>query len=931
MQFEILKPYFLILVPVFIGIVLLILKYSPVKQYKRLRKTTILRCAILLFLILALCQPRLKWTSDSVTTVYLVDVSDSAKFYKEEAQKFISDAIKEMPSNESAGVVTFGADTKLEQFVTDKKVFDKLSAMPNQTATNIEEGVSTAMALFGADQAKRIVLITDGYENEGSAENMASSIRSQKVELKVVQIENTNEDEVYVSNLELPEKIHIGDTFTLNVEVTSNVSGSATLYLYSGRSLKGQEEVQLQKGVNTFVFKDTQTEGGVKNYRVVIEPSQDTLTVNNEYSAYTTIEARPKIMLIEGKAEEGNELAKIFEAANLAFDKVTPSGAPSNINQMLEYKSIVLLNVHGDDLPEGFMGAIDPFVKDYGGGIVAVGGEDSFALGNYRNTPLETVLPVYMDLQGEKEIPKMAIALVIDHSGSMTGGNEHTTKLDLAKEAAIESLDTLRDTDEIGILSFDDTFTWVSKLAVADDREQIEDNILSIGPGGGTSIYPAVDEAVKALSESDAKLKHIILLTDGQDGFGDYEDVLERMNEGNITLSTVSVGEDADLNILEYLAQAGGGRTYHTDITTNIPRIFAKEIFLSVKSYIINEEFTPLVTSSHEILKGVGQDGLPPLLGYVASTKKETATTVLMSPREDPILTVWQYGLGKTVAFNSDGENRWTANYAGWDKYPDFWKNIVEWTFSDVEDEVCYVTTSQDGSRGTVNYFTKEFSTDSQVTAVYTDEAGNTGEIQLNPVAPGEFSGDIPVDQTGVYAINVRQSEKGEVSHNVNTAVAMQYSREYRVYDDVNVLGSLVDSTGGTFIQTPEEVYSGDPEPVSSQKSLSTPLVILALILFIFDLCDRRLHFKFNWLRKKAGLAKERINPSKEAAKVEKKQKDKEESFEKTEKIKTPTVKNEKNMKKDIEKPVKKGDNKKIEKIDTSALLERKKEREQRK
>ena len=100
-----------------------------------------------------------------MTTVYLVDVSDSAKFYKEEAQKFISDAIKEMPSNESAGVVTFGADTKLEQFVTDKKVFDKLSAMPNQTATNIEEGVSTAMALFGADQAKRIVLITDGYED----------------------------------------------------------------------------------------------------------------------------------------------------------------------------------------------------------------------------------------------------------------------------------------------------------------------------------------------------------------------------------------------------------------------------------------------------------------------------------------------------------------------------------------------------------------------------------------------------------------------------------------------------------------------------------------------------------------------------------------------------------------------------------------------
>ncbi len=861
-----------------------------------------------------------------MTTVYVVDMSDSAKFYKDEAQKFIAEAIRQMPANESAGVVAFGADTKLDQFVTDKKVFETLSTVPNQTATNIEEAISTAMALFDADKAKRIVLITDGYENEGCVENMASSIRSQDVDLKVVQIENSGENEVYVSNLELPEKIHIGDTFTLNVEVTSNISQNATLYLYSGRSLMGQEEVQLQKGVNSFVFKDTQTEGGVKNYRVVVEASQDTLTVNNEYSAYTTIEARPKVLLIEGKAQEGDELAKVFEAANLSYHKVTPSGAPSNINQMLEYKSIVLLNVHGDDLSDGFMNALEPYVKDFGGGVVAIGGEDSFALGNYRDTPLETVLPVYMDLKGEKEIPKMAIALVIDHSGSMIDGNGHTTKLDLAKEAAIESLDTLRDTDEIGILCFDDTFSWVSELKPADDREAIEDNILSIGPGGGTSIYPAVDEAVKSLSESDAKLKHIILLTDGQDGFGDYEDVLERMNDGNITLSTVSVGDDADRSILEYLAEEGGGRTYHTDLTTNIPRIFAKEIFLSVNSYLINETFTPLITSNHEILSGVANDGLPPMMGYVAFTK-ERATSVLTSPREDPILTVWQYGLGKTVAFNSDAENRWTANYAGWDKYPDFWKNIVEWTFQEDWDEVCYVTTSQDGTKGTVNYYTEDFSSKSQVTAVYTDEEGNTGEIQLNPVAPGEFTGKIPVDHVGVYSINVRQTEDGEVTHNVTSAVAMQYSREYRVYDDVNVMNEFVDSAGGKFIQSPQEVYSGDVKYVRSQKSLTTPLIILALLLFIYDLCDRRLHFKFNWLKKKTDQAKEKIKESQKAMKIRRDEKEKMKSSEKAEPVKDHPVEKEKNIKKNVEKQRQKGDNKKIEKIDTSALLQRKKER----
>ncbi len=253
----------------------------------------------------------------------------------------------------------------------------------------------------------------------------------------------------------------------------------------------------------------------------------------------------------------------------------------------------------------------------------------------------------------------------------------------------------------------------------------------------------------------------------------------------------------------------------------------------------------------------------------------------------------------------------------------------MEWTFQEDWDEVCYVTTSQDGTKGTVNYYTEDFSSKSQVTAVYTDEEGNTGEIQLNPVAPGEFTGKIPVDHVGVYSINVRQTEDGEVTHNVTSAVAMQYSREYRVYDDVNVMNEFVDSAGGKFIQSPQEVYSGDVKYVRSQKSLTTPLIILALLLFIYDLCDRRLHFKFNWLKKKTDQAKEKIKESQKAMKIRRDEKEKMKSSEKAEPVKDHPVEKEKNIKKNVEKQRQKGDNKKIEKIDTSALLQRKKERDQ--
>ena len=119
------------------------------------------------------------------------------------------------------------------------------------------------------------------------------------------------------------------------------------------------------------------------------------------------------------------------------------------------------------------------------------------------------MLPVFMDLQGEKEIPKMAMVMVIDHSGSMTtpsSDNSNVTGLDLAKEAAVSGVENLRKTDEVGVLVFDDGFQWTVPIEEADDIDSIlktlKDNNVKITffmVGDWVDKFP---EAVKKISLS---------------------------------------------------------------------------------------------------------------------------------------------------------------------------------------------------------------------------------------------------------------------------------------------------------------------------------------------------------------------------------------------------------------------------------------------
>ena len=187
-----------------------------------------------------------------------------------------------------------------------------------------------------------------------------------------------------------------------------------------------------------------------------------------------------------------------------------------------------------------------------------------------------------MEMKIKGEVPSLGIMLVIDKSGSM-GGQGVYSKIEIAKEAAIKALDSLKPKDKIGVIAFDGAAQWVVEFTDIKNKDDIIDSIGTIRAGGGTSIIPALDEAYLALKDADTKQKHIILLTDGQAESSGYYQLLENINKAGITVSTVAVGQGADEYLLSTIAEEGNGRYYFVDDFSTIPHIFTKETMLWLK------------------------------------------------------------------------------------------------------------------------------------------------------------------------------------------------------------------------------------------------------------------------------------------------------------------------------------------------------------
>ena len=915
------KPLMLLLLIPLVFYIIYLSKRMPrlVSGRKKAMAVIALRLTIIALLILAISGVNLKRVSDTATTIFAVDISESTSGERNRIEEFIKDAIKTKGQEEKAGVVVFGANAGIETLPAANPVFNSIQAEVNGSYTNIAEGLKFASSLIPGEDRKRIVLITDGIENIGNGLETVRLLRSRGIIVDVFPLGIRYEKEVQMKEIILPEVLNKGERFEVVVKIDSTVKTGGVLKLYAGRQLVVQKKVDIDENINTFVFTGTAEESGLVTYTAVIEPDDDTIVKNNSISAMSHVNDIPEILVIQNDSQSASELIKIL-GDEVRIRSVKPENAPVLLEEMVKYQAFILSDVSADDLDERFLDNLEICIKYQGKGLLVTGGENSYALGGYHDTPLETVLPVNMDIIPKEEMPNLGLVLVIDKSGSMASGQYGVSKIELAKEAAIRSTEVLTSRDMIGIIAFDDAVQWVVRTQKLDDIAKIQEAIGTIRAEGGTRIIPPLEEAYLSLKDADTKLKHIILLTDGQAEQSGYDALMNKINEAGITLSTVAVGSSADVPLLNYLAVKGGGRFYMTDEFTDIPKIFAKETYLAGKTYLNNRTFVPKYESTSAILKGL--DALPQLDGYVGTTGKDTAQVILSSDADQPVFAVWQYGLGRTAAWTSDVKGAWTAKWMKWEQWPVFWKNVLSWlipryTAEDYsvsggpanEDDDMNLTDGIDTKTGSfrgiielelpmqgndsfvkdsiVMEDVKEFGTDTHtgsdtgagpesetltetetlVEGVIISPSGEEQQVIFQPVSPVKYRAFFKADETGIYiaSINVKKrSGKGdgetewEIVRNISTGISIPYSAEYNITrtDNTAFLKQLANEGGGRILEKGADVFREELPPVAGSKDITHILISAAIILFVIEIGIRRINIKWGKISARfAGIA----------------------------------------------------------------------------
>ena len=840
MSLEFARPLLLLLLPAYIALIYLIDRRGG-RRSRRIkhRVARVMRCLLTCLCVLALAAPSVVLPGGQQAVWILADASASARGMQDQMTQSVRTALENKDASVNAGVIAFGGNAMVEKPLAQDGTYNGVTTAVDAQASDLSSALTLASALLPEDAQGRIVVLSDGATEDVRA--AAQQLAARGVTVDFQSFSGDALPDAQISQLNVPSRVYQGQSFTVTVQVMANHDTAGTLVLYQNRTPVSSREVTLRRGDNTFTFRDTAADTGVVTYEARLISEGDSCAQNDSMGGYVYVQGAPKLLLVEGRQGEGSEMAAMLSAAAMQYETVLPAQLPYDAEQLRQYDGVVLVNVDYDAADEEQWAALDSAVRVLGRGLTVIGGDSSYALGGYRGSRLEDMLPVTIDVRNKLDLPSLALMLVIDKSGSMSDGMFGTTRLELAKEAAMRAAEVLTPNDQVGVIAFDDAAKWVVNLQKAEDVEAIQNQIGTIRPGGGTAFFTALYEATYALMNAQAQQKHIIFLTDGEAGDTGYLQLCDIMQQNDITLTTVAVGSGADQATLRTLAQQGGGRAYAANEFDNLPKIFTKETYLVSGSYVQNRTFTPVITEQSAL---TDFEGFPQLSGYLAATEKSLATVSLMSDREDPILAWWQYGAGRVVTFMADSRGAWTSEFLQWDQAAAFYGGMAAFTLPGEEREG-QLTTERQGDALRIVYTAPEGAQtglSTSVTALLPD--GTQTQLALQESAPGVYEGEIAAAQLGAYALRVEQRDaSGELQRVMEGGAVNGYSGEYdlRNQNAESTLPYLSALTGGREITDSAEMLKSTHAVVRARRDLTQPLLWALMVLLLCDIALRRL------------------------------------------------------------------------------------------
>jgi Mg-chelatase subunit ChlD len=853
-----------------------------------------LRLAVATLLVFTLAEPNWLTLMHRLTVLFVVDASDSIE--REElshALNYVNAAAKQRDSErgDRAGVLVYGGEAGVEIPPLDQSwQLARIESEYRPQFTNLEAALKLAKATFPTDSAKRVVIVSDGNENEGRAKPLAAELLNSGVGIDCVPISYERKGDVRIDKVAVPADVRRSTPFSVRV-VLENLRPDRTVSgkLRITRSLGGvehlvsEDSIQLEPGKRSFTMPQELTDSGVSTYEARFVPddsANDVYPENNVATGFCRVAGQGHVLLIEDAALVGrfdafigmlrrNDIEVTVRDTRRPFD---------DLADLQQFDCVVLADVGrvtgegAEDITQFSDSQIHALVQNtdhFGCGLIVLGGPNSYGAGGWAKTELEKALPVDFDIDNAKVDAVGALLLVIDSSGSMSG-----PKIAWSKAAAIAATKMLGKRDFLGVVSFDSEPHWIVPMQRNGVPARSQSRIDRLGAGGGTDMMPALEQGYRAIQGVNASLKHVVVLTDGQTPKGNYASLVTKMKQQGITTTGVAVGGDADRMLLADIGRRGGGKFYQVLSPRAIPRIFMREARRVAMPLVFEDQngIAMRLGGNSEVLTGI-QTPPPPTTGYVLTTlKQDSLVEVLLStPRQVPanstILAAWQFGLGRSAALTTDIGERWASDWPAWGNYEKMMLQLVRWCMRghDMNDQLAMTTDADDGEiEVLVNAIDQDDAHINFLSLMGTviTPNGQSQSFSLQQIAPGRYTAKLPTDEPGNYYLAVSDGGRTaplRAAINVSATAELDDLFSYDGFLAELAEGKPKGGEPGRLIQSPRgiadtpgllntNVFRPGLAPAKSRDAMWPVVLLVASAVFLGDVVCRRVLISFDWL-----------------------------------------------------------------------------------
>ena len=792
------------------------------------RAALLLKASAFAAILLALAQPRITVYQTKVAVAVLADTSASVSAQDLRAESALAGKVSAARGRHWMRLFPFARATR--DWAPEERPKDgwqlRHTAGAAGRGTNLESAIRDGAAALPAGTVPRLLLVSDGHENLGSAARAIWQAQQLGIPIDTVPLAGRPQPGLRLESAGFPGQVFSGERFPVEVTLDSPRAVAATVELTAEGKPIGTNPVQLAAGANHLRLQaSVNAVGAIELAGKIVAGDLGETSFEDAIAL-----RRPRALLVShDPASSEQHLLRTLEANQFEVERA-PNGIPDKLDG---FQLIVINNWDMESIPASRQAAVENFVKQ-GGGLAWISGERNVYVEKKGREEglLERTLPAKLTPPRTPE--GTAVVLIIDKSSSMEG-----RKIELARLAAIGVVENLRPIDSVGVLIFDNSFQWAVPLRRADDRASIKRLISGIVPDGGTQIAPALSEAYQRILPQTAVYKHIVLLTDGISEEGDSLTLTKEALAHHVTISTVGLGQDVNRAFLEKVAQSAEGKSHFLNDPSGLEQILLRDVEEHTGVTAVEKSIVPRVVKPAEILDGVGMESVPALRGYVRFQARPTSDTILEADRGDPLFVRWQYGLGRAAVFTSDAKNRWAVDWVSWPGFDRLWANI----FRDLLPHAPPSEATADFDRANndlvIDYrLSRSVPEPDTVPDIYVfGPNGFQTPLKVGKVAAGHYRGRLPIGQNqGLFRVRPLAESRAfpEVGFYRQEDEMLEYG------NNVDLLRQIAAATGGHFNPSPRAVFDAGGRSVRATMDLWPGLLALAVLMNLAELVARK-------------------------------------------------------------------------------------------